>query len=133
MTPEGIKRTEVADAPHERSRGKTWISVVIVGAGISIALFFLGRYTVANRTAVSPNEFSTKSIAVLPFANLSHDPDNAYFASAAVKTLRQVLLLPAGMVASIERLKIDPIWDPIRTDPGFQQLLAGKELVGPGK
>jgi tetratricopeptide (TPR) repeat protein len=54
-------------------------------------------------------------------------------ASAAVKTLRQVLLLPAGMVVSIERLKIDPVWDPIRNDPGFQQLLAGKELVGPNK
>jgi hypothetical protein len=55
-------------------------------------------------------------------------------ASAAVKTLRQVLLLPAGMVASIARLKIDPVWDPIRNDPGFQQLLAeAKELVGPNK
>lgn len=48
----------------------------------------------------------------------------------AVKTLQQVLFLPAGMVASIQRLKIDPVWDPIRADPGFQQLLAGKELVG---
>ena len=55
-------------------------------------------------------------------------------ASAAVKTLRQILLLPAGMVASIARLKIDPVWDPIRNDPGFQQLLAeAKELVGPNK
>ena len=52
-------------------------------------------------------------------------------ANEAVKTLRQVLLLPAGMVASIERLKIDPVWDPIRSDPGFQQLLAGKEQIGP--
>jgi TolB-like protein/class 3 adenylate cyclase len=49
----------------------------------------------------------------------------------AVKTLRQVLLLPAGMVVSIQRLKIDPVWDPIRNDPAFQQLLAGKEQVGP--
>jgi tetratricopeptide (TPR) repeat protein len=49
----------------------------------------------------------------------------------AVKTLRQVLMLPAGMVVSIERLKIDPVWDPIRNDPGFQQLLTGPELIGP--
>jgi len=54
-------------------------------------------------------------------------------ATEAVKTLRQVLLLPAGAVASIERLKIDPVWDPIRNDPGFQQLLAGSELIGPNK
>ena len=53
MTPEGIKRTEVADAEHEHSRGKTWIYVVIVGAGISIALFFLGRYTVGTSRPAS--------------------------------------------------------------------------------
>jgi TolB-like protein/class 3 adenylate cyclase/Tfp pilus assembly protein PilF len=51
----------------------------------------------------------------------------------AVKTLRRVLLLPAGMVVSIQRLKIDPVWDPIRKDPGFQQLLTGPELIGPEK
>ncbi len=51
----------------------------------------------------------------------------------AVKTLRQVLLLPAGMVASIARLKIDPVWDSIRNDPGFQQLLKGTQLIGPPK
>jgi TolB-like protein/Tfp pilus assembly protein PilF len=80
-TPEGIKRTEVADAAREHSRGKTWIYVVVVGAAISVALFFLGRYTAANKTtAAAPNELSAKSIAVLPFDNLSRDPDNAYFA-----------------------------------------------------
>ena len=50
----------------------------------------------------------------------------------AVAILRRQLSQPAGHV-SIARLKIDPIWDPIRNDPGFQELLAGKELVGPGK
>jgi len=34
---------------------------------------------------------------------------------------------------SIVRLKIDAVWDPIRNDPGFQEFLAGKELVGPNK
>jgi hypothetical protein len=32
---------------------------------------------------------------------------------------------------SIARLKIDPVWDPIRNDPGFQQLLGGSEHIGP--
>jgi hypothetical protein len=27
---------------------------------------------------------------------------------------------------------VDPVWDLIRDDPGFQELLAGKQLVGPG-
>jgi TolB-like protein/Tfp pilus assembly protein PilF len=80
-TPEGIKRTEVADATHEHSRGKTWIYVVIIGAGISVALFFLGRYSAGTKTATAvSNELSAKSIAVLPFDNLSRDPDNAFFA-----------------------------------------------------
>ena len=51
----------------------------------------------------------------------------------AVKTLQWLLSIPAGLDASIQRLKIDPVWDPIRNDPGFQELLAGKELIGPSK
>ena len=53
--------------------------------------------------------------------------------SDAVSNLRRLLSIPAGEVVSIARLKIDPVWDAIRNDPGFQELLAGKELVGPGK
>ena len=79
-TPEGLKRTEVADAAHEHAGGKTWIYVIIIGAGISVALFFLGRYSAGNKAATVPNELSAKSIAVLPFDNLSRDPDNAFFA-----------------------------------------------------
>src|ERR1700737_140849 len=45
-TPEGIKRTEVADAMPAASGQKkhAWIYVVIIGAAASIGLFFLGRY-----------------------------------------------------------------------------------------
>ena len=53
--------------------------------------------------------------------------------TAAVKTLQRLLAMPAGFSVSIAQLKIDPIWDPIRNDPAFQQLLAGKELIGPNK
>jgi serine/threonine-protein kinase len=51
----------------------------------------------------------------------------------AIKTLRHLLSIPAGRAASIQRLKLDPVWDPIRNDPEFQQLLAGKEQIGPNK
>jgi TolB-like protein/Tfp pilus assembly protein PilF len=51
----------------------------------------------------------------------------------AVTALRRLLSIPAGTIVSIAQLKIDPVWDPIRNDPGFQQLLDGKELVGPNK
>jgi TolB-like protein/cytochrome c-type biogenesis protein CcmH/NrfG len=51
----------------------------------------------------------------------------------AVENLRHLLSIPAGETISIVRLKLDPVWDPIRNDPGFQQLLIGTELVGPNK
>jgi TolB-like protein/Tfp pilus assembly protein PilF len=79
LTPEGIKRTEAADAVGQHSRGHTWIYIVVVAAAFSIGLFFLGRFSAGNKTA-SPAGISNKSIAVLPFDNLSRDPDNAYFA-----------------------------------------------------
>jgi TolB-like protein/Tfp pilus assembly protein PilF len=78
-TPEGIKRTEAADAAGERSRGGAWVYIVLIGAALSVGLFFLGRYT-ASRKQTGSAELPAKSIAVLPFENLSRDPDNAYFA-----------------------------------------------------
>src|SRR5438132_9140790 len=73
-TPEGIKRTEDVDLDAQKRAPKkhAWIYVIVIGAAISIALFFLGRYTAGNKTAATtPNELSAKSIAVLPFDNLS--------------------------------------------------------------
>jgi TolB-like protein/Tfp pilus assembly protein PilF len=48
-------------------------------------------------------------------------------AEDAVKILRQLLTIPAGQFVSIARLKIDPVWDPIRNDPGFQGFLSEPE------
>src|SRR5438046_4037499 len=82
-TPEGIKRTEDVDLSGERVPKKhAWIYVVVIGGAISIALFFLGRYTAGNATP-RQSEAATvpaKSIAVLPFESLSEDKQNAYFA-----------------------------------------------------
>src|SRR5437016_2145663 len=81
-TPEGIKPTEAADAMPDAARQKkhAWIYVVVSGAAFSIGLFFIGRYTARDTAGAARAEFPAKSIAVLPFDNLSRDPDNAYFA-----------------------------------------------------
>ena len=84
LTPQGIKRTEDVDlvAAAQQPKKRTWIFVVIIGALVSIGLFFLGRYSAINgapRQSEAATGISNKSIAVLPFDNLSRDPDNAYF------------------------------------------------------
>jgi TolB-like protein/Flp pilus assembly protein TadD len=81
LTPEGLKRTEVADAvPAPPSRSRAWIYVVLIAGALSAGLFFLGRFTASTKQSLSA-EVSSKSIAVLPFDNLSSDKENAYFAS----------------------------------------------------
>jgi TolB-like protein len=81
LTPQGIKRTETADAMPAAMRQKkhAWIFVVVVAGAISLGLFFLGRITAPSKPS-GANEVSSKSIAVLPFENLSSDKENAYFA-----------------------------------------------------
>jgi hypothetical protein len=46
---------------------------------------------------------------------------------------QRFLSMPIGYYISIQQLKIDSVWDTFRNDSGFQQLLAGKELVGANK
>src|SRR5438105_2198279 len=113
LTPEGIKRTEDVDIPAGRgSRKHTWIYVVLVGAAISIGLFFIGRYTARNSTAAAPTELPAKSIAVLPFDNLSRDPDNAYFAEGVqdeiLTRLAKVADLKVISRTSTQRFKSAP-------------------------
>src|SRR5678810_562132 len=87
LTPEGLKRTEDVDlaASARQPRKHAWIFVVVVGAALSVGLFFIGRYTARNTASAARTEAVTgssipqKSIAVLPFENLSDDKGAAYF------------------------------------------------------
>jgi TolB-like protein len=79
LTPEGLKRTELADElPKKSVRSRAWIYVVIVAGAISVGVFFLGRYTSSKQSEGA--QLPAKSIAVLPFENRSEDKANAYFA-----------------------------------------------------
>ncbi|PYS81255.1 MAG: hypothetical protein DMF70_09595 [Acidobacteria bacterium] len=77
ITPEGVKRAEDVDVTKPHMVHGPWLYIVLVGVAVSISLFFLGRYTAPNRIG-SGDEI--KSIAVLPFATLSDDRNDAYFA-----------------------------------------------------
>src|SRR5438552_8190002 len=51
LTPDGLKRTEDVDlaGSARQPRKHIWIFVVLVGAALSIALFFVGRYTIREK------------------------------------------------------------------------------------
>ena len=51
--------------------------------------------------------------------------------TGAVDILRQLLAMRAGHEVSVVSLKTNPVWDPIRNDSGFKELLTVKEHVGP--
>ncbi len=111
LTPEGLKRTEAADAAQKHSKPRTWIYVVIVAGAISIGLFFLGRYTATDERR-SGASLPGKSIAVLPFENLSRDPDNAYFTEGIqeeiLTRLAKIADLKVISRASTQRYKSSP-------------------------
>jgi TolB-like protein len=99
-TPEGIKRTEAADAAGQRSHGGAWIYVVLIGAALSVGLFFIGRYT-AGRGTTRLSEAATvvpgKSIAVLPLINESGDPKDEYFSDGLSEELIAALAQISGL------------------------------------
>jgi len=83
ITPEGIKLESEVDPTGSvtRKTGRKLIAFTSVVAAIAAGLFIL-QFVRTRSTSSDPATSSAipnKSIAVLPFDNLSRDPDNAYF------------------------------------------------------
>src|SRR5947209_8758306 len=110
LTPEGIRRTEDADAAGQRSRGGIWMALVVIAAALSLGLFFLGRYTAGNaqsqnqasRGSGAPGSeavtaVSEKSVAVLPLLNESGDPKDEYFSDGLSEELIAALAQINGL------------------------------------
>jgi TolB-like protein/tetratricopeptide (TPR) repeat protein len=111
MTPTGMKRTEDV-SPNEfipqwsRRKFAAFIAVVAL---LAVALLV---YQFARPKGAESTVASAKSIAVLPFANLSHDPDNAYFAAGIqdeiITRLAKIADLKVISCTSTQRFKSSP-------------------------
>ena len=113
LTPEGIKRTEdVRVLVENNSKKRAWIYVAIVGAALSVGLFFIGRHLGQATANAAGTDLPAKSIAVLPFDNLSRDPDNAFFAEGVqdeiLTRLAKVADLKVIARTSTQRFKSAP-------------------------
>jgi TolB-like protein/Tfp pilus assembly protein PilF len=87
ITPEGIKREHEVAYPRSRTRqtGRRLTALIIIvaalAAGVTAFRFLHSeRGTGQERQASLAAEIESKSIAVLPFENLSEEKANAYFA-----------------------------------------------------
>jgi len=102
ITPEGIIReSEVeSDQSITHHTGRKIVAITMVLAAVATALFVFqiirARSTITSRTSDAP--ISQKSIAVLPFDNLSRDPDNAYF----VEGIQDEILTRLAKIADLK-------------------------------
>jgi TolB-like protein/Flp pilus assembly protein TadD len=89
MTPQGIRREEEV-TPHEsktRKAGSKWTAIIVVAAVAAAGLFAFQLSRTRQTTTTEPPKQTApavaamdKSVAVLPFENLSSDKENAFFA-----------------------------------------------------
>ncbi|MGB8342015.1 MAG: tetratricopeptide repeat protein [Chthoniobacterales bacterium] len=110
LTPEGLKRTETADAePQLRRRRKVvWMYVVLIAGASAIGLFSIQHFTGWNNPAkavpqssqksntqpvatLAKQPIDQKSIAVLPFDDLSPAHDQANFSDGMAEEILNAL------------------------------------------
>ncbi len=116
ITPEGIKReSEVqADESITRKTGRKIVAITgvlaVIAAGLLVFQFVRARST--SPLSTNASSIANKSIAVLPFDNLSGDPQNAYFSEGVqdeiLTRLAKIAELKVISRTSTQRFKSAP-------------------------
>jgi TolB-like protein/Tfp pilus assembly protein PilF len=107
LTPEGLKRDSEAsrDAPGMQVLGKRLDRAVIIVLVLAVGFFGFDKFVLdpardaqleveaeeRGRTQAFIGSYGTKSIAVMPFDNMSPDPDQEYFADGISEELLNLL------------------------------------------
>ena len=82
VTPEGIARTALV-APEQSITSRTGqrLNIVIIAVLVlAVAFLLVQHYVLPHRATAAAGPINEKSVAVLPFENLSDEKSNAYFA-----------------------------------------------------
>jgi TolB-like protein/class 3 adenylate cyclase/Tfp pilus assembly protein PilF len=117
----GPSRTGTVPAAGHRTKGKRFVaaSAIVIALIVVAAFWFLSRQRGGPHSSVSTTpstsiaaQIPEKSIAVLPFDNLSRDPDNAYFAEGIqdeiLTRLAKIAALKVISRSSTQKYKSSP-------------------------
>jgi tetratricopeptide (TPR) repeat protein len=120
-------RTAVVERPDDADRHMS-LALAAAGLGLKDEAIAEGRKATelipVNRDALSGPAYVGRLAQI--YARVG-EPD------LAIELLRQLLAMPAGVVVSPALLRIDPGWDPLRTDPRFTELIDGAEAAAATK
>ncbi len=105
-TPEGVKRDAEAGEHYIPDRTSRWLDrMIIILLGIGLVYFAIDKFILApereatieaeaverGRVEATTGYYGDRSIAVMPFENLSADPEQAYFGDGIAEEILHVL------------------------------------------
>src|SRR5881392_1045772 len=120
LTPEGLRRSEEVVPRESKTRkpGSKWTAVIVTAALLATALLAFQFVRTRRSPAIEPAKQTAptatldKSVAVLPFENLSSDKENAFFAQGIqdeiITTLSKISGLRVISRTSTARYKSAP-------------------------
>ena len=103
LTPEGIRRATDAGTT-ERPPRKRWVAVVVIASVAAAAIGVWQWQSTTGDKAVTPSSAAEppaaaemKSVAVLPFVNMSGDPANEYFSDGITEEILNAIAHVPGL------------------------------------